>query len=261
MAFLSKEELYKQAARLGISTEDVSFAKLQGLVSKALAGQKEMESPNKGNNYQLNPMTGKKVTGKAHMIGRPKPKVEDFVKPKEIFSPELKLNAHQFFGFDEIVGDQPREMTDPFTEMRMNLGSNTSESMTEQSATPAIKSKTGKKVVATTGMPHGNAEIYYEVDAPAGLFSARFGNEDGYVWSNQSPIAIVDPNDHSKYIHIHVRGVKEVLEELDRISEWGEKCEPYQRYAFNIKIINKAFVRSMLRTIINEVKKEQKLNG
>lgn len=261
MAFLPKEELYERARELGISTEGISFAKLQGLVSKALAGTDEMASPNKGNSYQLSPVDNKKVVGKAHVVGRPKPKIGDFIKSKEVFAPELKLNAHQFFGFEEIVGDQPRDMTDPFSEMRLNLGHNTSDNNPEMSATPAIKTKTGKKVVAKTGMPHGNAEIYVEADAPAGLFSARFGNEDGYVWSNQSPIAIVDPSDPSKYVHVHVRGVKDVLEELDRTSEWLDKCEQYQRYAFNIKIINKAFVRSMLRTIINDIKKEKKLNG
>lgn len=261
MAFLPKDELYARARELGISTEDVGFAKLQGLVSKALAGTDQMTSPNKGNNYQLSPIDNKKVVGKAHMIGQPKPKVKDFIKDKEVFSPELKLNAHQFFGFDEVVGDQPREMSDPFSEMRMNLGSNTSERMTERSSTPSIKSKTGKKVMATTGMPHGNAEIYFEPDAPAGIFSARFGHEDGYVWSDQSPITIIDPADPSKYIHVHVRGVRDVLEELDRVADWGTKCEQYQRYAFNIKIINKAFVRSMLRAITNDIKKEQRLDA
>lgn len=261
MAFLPKDELYAKAEELGISTEGVKWAELQGLVSKALAGTETMQSPNKGNTYQLDPVTNKKVVGKAHIVGHQKPKVSDFIKKKEIFSPEMKLQAHQFFGFDEIVGDQPREMTDPFAEMRMNIGRNTTDENTEVSASPSIKSKTGKKVVATTGMPHGNAEIYFEPNAPAGLFSARFGNIDGYVWSNQSPITIMNPEDPSKFIHIHVRGVKDVLEELDRYAEWAPKCEDYQRYAFNIKIVNKAFVHSMLRAIINDIKKEQKLNG
>lgn len=265
MAFLPKEELHAKANELGINIEEYSFAQLQGVVAKALAGTDAMASPNKGNSYQLDPMTNKKVVGQAHIVGRMKPKVEDFIKGKQIFSPELKLKANQFYGFDEIVGDQPRELSDPFAEMRLNIGNNTSDSNTEVIGGQVIKSKTGKKVVATTGMPHANAEIYYDPDddAGCGLFCARFGNIDGFIWSNQSPIVIFDPDDRSKYIHIGIKGVRDVLVELDRISEWQKKCEAdnRQNYAHNIKVIDKAFVRSMLREIQMDILKEKKLNG
>lgn len=174
MAFLSKDELYAKANKLGIKTEGVKYQQLQGMVSKAMKGLKDTEAtrekPNKSAPKKQDDLT-QTVMGK--------------LKGKTILvAPEIKATPNQIWKYDEDLGPEvtvEEKHVSGDDVARLHGDGNTGYA----SGTYNVTGHSSKHVIAQSTRPKQGFMLYFrpEVDlVPVAYAEGRAG----YLWTHQT---------------------------------------------------------------------------
>lgn len=154
MAFMSKEELVRNAQLLGVNIEGLAWAEAQKAVLKAMA-ESEVGAPQE-----------------EKKDGKPKPPLPRH--KARLLAPGIKPTPYQFIKYDEELGD---EMT--VEERSFDLGDfRTPTARDTMTGTYQVKGKTGRKVIAQSTIPQVNVKITYdpEVDiVPVGEWNGKRG--------------------------------------------------------------------------------------
>lgn len=203
MAFIPKDKVDGEAARLGVDISGLSWPQVQKVLSdarkangektympeqkavpkaKAVPKQKVAEvDKTQDVPPRQKVAAGEAVRGVAHVIKHEDQTLDQQLKGKTILiSPDMASTRIQPFKYDEDLGE---EFEVEEIDMSQNLAGilGTKDMVT---GTYRIKGKTGRRVIATSTLPKQNAGIYFRPDKDMFPIVSHQGRT-GYLWTHQ----------------------------------------------------------------------------
>ena len=223
MAYRTKEDVMREAERLGIDVEGLDWPTMQKVVGDALKKEK------------------------LGVIEEAR-KVDDGLKPyldkTVIIAPEMRPDANRVIRYEEEIGDDLE-----IEEKRFSAGSvdngEYSASRDYATGTFRVKGKTGRKVKAECSLPKENAQIIFRPgidDFPV----VTFMNRSGYLFT-----------------HHRLPNFKQALKESGWYEEYKSqlKDEPNVFYLTGLLCVDPGVAHRIMREIERKERVKRRENG
>lgn len=181
--FMKKEVLEAEARRLGIDLQGLPWAQQQKAVLDALDNEKAGKDISQNSMDQIMQVLEEAAVPSKEVTVHVPVDEPDFMEQvrgkKLIICPEMAATDRQLFGYEEELGEELL-----VEEKLFDIGKTFSgKSSEEANGTFNVLGTTGKKVIATTGMPKEGCEISFRPDIdwfPVCTFQRR----SGYLWTH-----------------------------------------------------------------------------
>jgi len=227
MAYRNKDDVIREAERLGVDIDGLDWQEMQKVVSDAIKREKlGMDEP----------APKKQKVRKKKRNQHIDEKLDPYIGKTVYISPEMRPDANRIIRYEEEIGD------DLEIEEKTFMAGNTPDSEFSKvrdyaTGTFRIKGKTGRKVKAECSLPKENAQIVFRpgIDAfPVVTFSHR----SGYL-----------------YTHHRLPNFKEALKRSGYFEEYRDKLkgEPNIFYLTGLLCIDPGIAQQ----IMDEVERKE----